>query len=68
MLSMETSGPRQDPRDSHVNCHVCTYYAGRLKDDSGASDGERDGVLREQHRHERNFHPERNHSGLRVPR
>ena len=61
---MQVSGsPSPEP-----DCHVCTYYTDRLDDDSGASDGERDAVLRERHRHERMYHPERHGSGLRVPR
>ena len=61
---METSeSPCPQP-----DCHVCVYYADRLDDNSGASDGERSAVAREQHRHERMYHPERHGKGLRVPR
>ena len=58
-----------EPSESpDVMCHVCQYYADRLDDDSGASGGERSAVAREQHRHERMYHPERHGKGVRVPR
>ena len=53
---MEAGGPRQDSRDTDVSCYICDYYTDRLDADSGASDMERDAVLRERHKHRQLYH------------
>jgi hypothetical protein len=45
----------QEPKPGE-DCWACGYYRDRLDADSGASDLERDAVLRERHRHRQMYH------------
>jgi hypothetical protein len=55
----------QEPKPGE-DCWACGYYLDRLHNGSGASDMERDAVLRELHNHRAKFHPGQDYGYKRL--